>query len=130
MEKELSFLKECDVWAVASEPSNEKIVDCKWVFEITADKNSELELFNTHLVLRGISQARYDDFDEISSPVVRYDSSHFLHVSAAHRKWMSRQFDITTAFFHRDWKAEVYMLLPDGSRLNGSVAWLNAVSTA
>ena len=39
MEKELASLKETNVREVVPKPPHRKIVDCKWVFRVKADKN-------------------------------------------------------------------------------------------
>ena len=124
MESELQSLKENDVWEVVDQPPHRKIVDCRWVYKVKAKPNGELERFKARLVAKGFSQVQGQDYDEIFSPVVRYDSLRLLLAISASRGWRPRQLDVTTAFLYGILKEEVYMHLPEGSRLDGKVARL------
>ena len=123
-EKELASLMENDVSQVVPKPPHRKIVDCKWVFKVKADKNGKLERLKARLVARGFPETQGHDLDETFSPVVRYDSLRFFLAIAAHSKWTPRQLDLTTAFLCGLLREEVYMQLPEGSRLYGYVARL------
>src|SRR5690606_22323231 len=74
MDEELQSLKENQVWEVVPKPANRKIVDCKWVYKVKTDANGYLERYKARLVARGFTQVPGQDFDEIFSPVVRFDS--------------------------------------------------------
>jgi len=124
MDKELQSLEENDVWEVVPRPANRRVVACKWVFKVKANSSGELERFKARLVAKGFSQTQGEDFDEIFSPVVRYDSLRLLLAISASKGWHPRQLDVTTAFLYGILKEEVYMHLPEGSRKDGMVARL------
>jgi len=57
--------------------------------------------------------------------MVRYDSLELLLALSACKGWRPQQLDVKTAFLYGILKEEVYMDLPEGSRLDGMVAKLN-----
>jgi hypothetical protein len=124
MQEELDSLKENNVWDVVPAPAHRKVVTCKWVYKIKTDAAGNLERYKARLVARGFSQIPGQDFDEVFSPVVRYDSMRLLLAISASRGWKPRQLDIKTAFLYGILKEEVYMQLPEGSRQTGMVARL------
>src|SRR5690606_25365898 len=105
-------------------PTNRKIVDCKWVYKVKTDANGNLERYKARLVARGFTQVPGQDFDEIFSPVVRFDSMRLLLAISASKRWKPRQLDVKMAFLYGFLKEEVYMQLPEGSRENGKCALL------
>jgi hypothetical protein len=124
MDEELQSLKENQVWEVVPKPTNRKIVDCKWVYKVKTDANGNLERYKARLVARGFTQVPGQDFDEIFSPVVRFDSMRLLLAISASKRWKPRQLDVKTAFLYGILKEEVYMQLPEGSREDGKCALL------
>ena len=74
---------------------------------------------------QGFSQQPGLDFDEVFSPVVRYDSLRLLLALTAHHHWRPQQLDIKCAFLYGILKEEIYMQLPEGSRQDGMCAKLN-----
>lgn len=124
MDEELESLKENEVWDVVPRPANRKIVDSKWVYKIKTDANGNIDRYKARLVARGFTQQPGVDYDEIFSPVVRFDSMRLLLAIAAVKGWRPRQLDVKTAFLYGILKEEVYMQLPEGSRQTGMVAKL------
>lgn len=125
MDDEINSLKENDVWIVVPRPRDQKVVGGRWVYKAKGNELGELERFKARYVAQGFSQTQGLDFDEIFAPVARYDSLRLLLAIAAHFKWKPRQLDIKTAFLYGLLKEEVYMELPEGSRVDGHVAKLN-----
>src|SRR5690606_7294810 len=124
MEEEMDSILENDVWEVVDRPANRKIVDGKWVYKLKHLSDGTLERFKARYCAKGYSQEQGIDFDEIFSPVVRYDSLRLLLAIAASKGWTPQQLDIKTAFLYGILKEEVYMHLPEGYRQPGKVARL------
>lgn len=121
--EELKSLEENKVWDIVDKP-NRKIVDCRWVFKVKGNAKGEIERYKARLVAKGFSQVMGQDYDEIFSPVVRFDSLRLLLAISASKGWRVKQLDVKTAFLYGILKEEVYMQLPEGSRLEGKVARL------
>lgn len=84
--------------------------------------------FKARLCAKGFSQKPGIHFDEIYSPVVRYDSVRLLLAFAAIKDLEMRKFDIKTAFkqLNSEVKEELYMKIPEGINVNrDKVCWLN-----
>ena len=62
-----------------------------------------------------------EDYDEIFTPVVRYDYLGISLALSACKGWRPRQLDVKTAFVYVILQEEVHMHLPEGSRLDGMV---------
>lgn len=70
--------------------------------------------YKARLCAKGCSQKEGFDYDEIFSPVVRYDSVRILLAIAAQENLEIGQFDVKTAFINGQLREEIYMQLPDG----------------
>ena len=64
-------------------------------------------LFRERLVLRGFNQEEGVDFEEMFSPVARYDTLRLLLLLCAAKTMHSGQFDIKAAFLHGDLKEDL-----------------------
>jgi len=124
MDEELKSLKENDVWDVIPRPAGRKIVASRWVYKAKGNAQGEVERYKARLVAKWFSQILGQDYNEIFAPMVRYDSLRRLLSSSACKGWRPRQLDVRTAFSYGILKEEVYMDLPEGSRLDGMVAKL------
>jgi len=120
-------MKEQDVWTVVPIPSpRHNIVDCKWVYKIKRDSAGQIKRYKARLVAKGFSQQPGTDFDEIFSPVVRYDSLRLLIALSISLGWQQPdQMDVKGAFLYGNLDGEIYMRLPPGYDKEGQCARLN-----
>ena len=65
--------------------------------------------YKARLVAKGYSQEHGLDYDEVFSPVVRYDSLRLLIALSAHHNWRPQQLDIKAAFLYNFIDEEIYM---------------------
>jgi hypothetical protein len=124
MDDELKSLKENDVWDVVPKLVGRKVVASRWVFKAKVNAQGEVERYKARLVAKGFSQILGQGYDEKFAPVVRYDSRRLLMAISACKGWRPRQLEVKTAFRYRILKEEVYMDLPEGSRIDEMVAKL------
>ena len=122
--EELNALDRNNTWTVVDRPPGRKIVDCRWVFRIKKAADRSIERYKARLVAKGFTQVPGTDFDETFSPVVRYDSLRLLIALTAAKNWKPQQCDIKSAFLYGELKEEIYMYLPEGSRIDGKVCRL------
>jgi len=71
------------------------------------------------LVAKGFSQVEGLDYDEIFSPVVRFESVCLLFALAALENWHMTTLDIKTAFLYEQLDEEIYMEQPEGFKVKG-----------
>src|SRR5580693_8563954 len=66
--QELDSLHKCDIYDLVNPPPGRRIIHNRWVFDRKTDGWKQ-----AHLVAKGFSQIEGIDYDDIFSPVVRYE---------------------------------------------------------
>jgi len=112
--EELEALKKRQVYELADLPPGRKAIKNRWVFDIKSDGRKK-----ARLVAKGFSQIEGLDYDEIFSPVVRFESVRTILALAALEKWTVESLDVKTAFLYGNLDEEIYMEQPDGFRSKG-----------
>lgn len=94
MRKEMDSLQRNQMWTLVPNPSDKKLVNCKWIFK---KKNGiprvEPSKFKVRLMAGGFIQRKSVDFNEIFSPIVKHGSIRILLTMAtllvqSLSKWM------------------------------------------
>lgn len=114
MEDEYNSLIANGTWILVDKPTNQKIIDNKWVFKLKRNTDGSIERFKARLVVRGFTQEYGVDYEETFSPVVRFVSIRTILAMAAEKGAKLRQFDVKTAFLHGELSEDVYMCQPAG----------------
>ena len=95
-------------------PSGQKAISNRWVFDTKSDGHKK-----ARLVAKGFSQIEGVDYDEIFSPVVRYETFCITCALAALEGWHMDALDIRSAFLYGDLDEEIYMKQPEGFAVKG-----------
>jgi len=93
--EELKSLKDRDVYEIVDLPKKRKAVKNCWVFNIKPDGH-----YRSRLVAKGFSQVEGIDFDELFSPVVRYETARLLFAVAALEDLDIQSIDVKTAYLY------------------------------
>ena len=72
-----------------------------------------------HLVVKGFSQVEGLDFDQVFSPVVRFETVHLMLALAALENWYITGLDIWSAYLYGKLNEEIYMEQPKGFAVPG-----------
>ena len=107
--EELEALKKRNVYELADLPPGRKAIKNRWVFDLKSDGRKK-----ARLVAKGFSQVEGLDFDEIFSPVVRFESVRTILALAALEKWKIEGLDVKSAFLYGTLDEELYMEQPQG----------------
>jgi hypothetical protein len=80
-----------------------------------------IQRYKARGVGKGYSQIPGKDYDEIFTPVVRYESLRLLLAICAHFGWKPRQFDVKPAFLYGELSEDIYMRPLPGYEEDGMV---------
>jgi hypothetical protein len=84
MLKEMKAIEDNGTWHLADLPQGRRAIGLKWVFKVKRDKRGEIAKHKARLVVKGYTQKRGIDYDEVFAPVARLDSVRLLIALAAH----------------------------------------------
>jgi len=112
--EEMESLEKRAVFDVVDLPEGKKAIKCCWVFAIKSNGRKK-----AHLVAKGFSQVEGIDFNEVFSPMVRYDTAHILIALFTIEGWKMESLDVITAFLYGKLEEEIYMEQPEGYALPG-----------
>jgi hypothetical protein len=119
MKREITSLKDNNVWDLVKLPRGGKVVGCKWVFKEKLGPNGQVARFKARLVAQGFSQRKGEDYEETFSPVVRMESVRSLLAFGAKNNMIIHQMDVETAFLNGNLTENVYMSQPEGFVVEG-----------
>ena len=103
-----------DIWDLLPLPKRKNVVGSCWMFKLKHNSDGSVERYKTRLVAQGYSQSEGVDYQEVFSPVVRYNAIRSLSAVANIYDWEIHQMDVKTAFLQGDLEEEIYMRQPGG----------------
>jgi len=113
--EESESLRKWNVYKLVKLPHGRKAIKTRWVFAIKSDGHKRAQL-----VAKDFSQVEGLDYDEIFSPVVRFESVCLLFAFlAALENWHMTTLDVKTAFLYGQLDEEIYMEQPEGFKVKG-----------
>ncbi|KAH9753275.1 hypothetical protein KPL71_015010 [Citrus sinensis] len=94
---------------------------CKWIFKLKVGASEkEPPRHKARLVANGFTQREGVDFNEVFSPVVKYNSIRLLLALSVFHDLKLEQMDVQTAFLHGSLDEEIFMAQPEGFIESGS----------
>ena len=87
--EQLEILNKCKVFELVDCPKDCKVIKNHWIFDVKPDGYKQ-----AHLVVKGFSQVKDLDFNQIFSPVVCYETVHLMLALAALKNWHMEAVDI------------------------------------
>ncbi|GKV15798.1 hypothetical protein SLEP1_g26549 [Rubroshorea leprosula] len=110
--EEMNSLHKNNTYELVELPKGRKTLKNKWVFKLKKD-GDKIVRYKAQLVVKGFSQKKGIDFDEIFSLVVKMSSIRVVLGLAASMNLELEQLDVKTAFLHGDLHEEIYMDQPE-----------------
>jgi hypothetical protein len=112
--QELEALKRRDVFELVPRPSGRKVIKNRWVFDVKTDGRKK-----ARLVAKGFSQVEGLDYDQVFSPVVRFETVRLILSMAALENWHTSGVDVRNAYLYGELDEEIFMEQPEGFRMPG-----------
>ena len=112
--EELEALRKRNVYELTELPPGRKAIKNRWVFDIKSDGRKK-----ARLVAKGFSQLEGLDYDEIFSPVVRFETIRTILALAALENWIIEALDVKSAFLYGPLAELIYMEQPSGFTIKG-----------
>lgn len=119
MEQEYKSLMENNTWILVERPRNNKILSNKWLFKIKRKQNGDVDRYKARLVVRGNEQRKGIDFDEIFSPVARFETIRTFLAACVQEEMHVHHMDVIAAYVQGDLSTTIYMNQPEGFLIKG-----------
>jgi hypothetical protein len=113
-QEQLEALRRCNVFELVDKPKGKQVVKNRWVFDVKPDSRKRVRL-----VVCGFSQIEGVDFDQIFSPVVRYETVGLICALAALKKWHMSALNVRNAYLYGKLNEEIYIEQPEGYKAPG-----------
>ena len=101
-------------WDLVPPPEGKNFVGSRWVFKVKRNADGSVQRYKARLVAQGYSQSQGIDYQDVFSPVTRYNLIRSLLAVANVCDWEVHQMDVKTAFQQGDLEDEIYMKQSDG----------------
>ncbi|GKB90779.1 putative RNA-directed DNA polymerase [Tanacetum coccineum] len=100
MQDKMKSLYENNTFELTMLPKGKRALKNKWVYKLKTEEYTPRPRYKARLVVKGFSQKKGIDFDEIFSLVVKMGSIRVVLALAASLDLEVEQMDVKTAFFH------------------------------
>ena len=100
-------------------PKGKRALDNRWIYRVKHESNTMSPRYKAKLVVKGFSQRKGIDFNDIFSPVVKMSSIRTVLSLAATLDLEVEKMDVKTAFLHDDLEEEIYMKQLDEFHVEG-----------
>jgi hypothetical protein len=118
MKEEMDSLVNNQIWYLVQFLGEKKVLQNKWAYKLKEEEGCK-KRYKARLVVKGFSQKKGIEFDEIFSPIVKMNSIRtilsLVVVEYLHLEWL----DVKTTFLHGDLEEEIYMQQPQGYQGKG-----------
>lgn len=114
MTDEFTALTNNKTWELVTFTSQQKIIDCKWVFKVKYKDDSYVLKHIARLVAKGFQQTEGVNYGETFSSVVKPTTIRVVLTIAPTFNWEVRQLDVNNTFLNGYLQETVFMHQPEG----------------
>ncbi|WJZ95336.1 hypothetical protein VitviT2T_014112 [Vitis vinifera] len=119
MHEETKSFHKNNTYELMKLPKGKRALKNKWVLRWKPGPNRSQPRYKARLVVKGFSQKKCNDFEEIFSPMVKMSSIRVVLGLVANMNLEIEQLDVKTIFLHGDLEKEIYMEKPKGFTIKG-----------
>ena len=110
----MEALQKRKVWEMVERPRGRKVIKNRWVFDVKTDGRKK-----ARLVAKGFSQVEGLDYDQVFSPVVRFETVRLLLAMAALENWHMTGVNVRNTYLYGKLDEEIFMEQPEGFKIPG-----------
>ena len=114
MREELEALRKRGTFEFVDRPKDRRVIKNRWVFDEKPDGR-----LKARLVAKGFTQIEGVDFDQVFSPVVRFESLRLILALCALKDMHILGVDVRNAYLYAELDEEIYMEQPEGFAKKG-----------
>ena len=119
MREEMLAIDKNDTWELEIPLPNCRPIGLKWIFKLKKNPQGEVIKHKARLVVKGYSQRKGIDYEEVYAPVVRFETIRILISLAALKKWQIHHLDVKSAFLNGEIREVIHMKQPEGFLVKG-----------
>ena len=119
MREEMLAIDRNDTWELEIPPPNCRPIGLKWIFKLKKNPQGKVIKHKARLVVKGYSQRKGVDYDEIYAPVVRFETIRILIALAALKNWRIHHLDVKSAFLNGEIDEVIHVRQPEGFLVKG-----------
>jgi len=108
MKEEMDSLAHNQTWDLVRLSASKTTLQNKWVYRLKEEDGGK-QRYKDRLVVKGFSQRKGIDFDEIFSLIVKMTSIITILSLLAIKDFHLEQLDVKTTFLHGDLEEEIYI---------------------
>ena len=124
MREKMLAIDKNETWELESPPPNCRPIGLKWIFKVKKSPQGVVIKHKARLVVKGYSQRKGVDYDEIYSPVVRIETIRVLIALAALEDWQIHHLDVKSAFLNGEISEVIYVRQPEGFLVKGKEGYV------
>ena len=119
MKEEMMAIDRSNTWELESPPSKCKPIGLKWIFKLKKNPKGEIIKHKAQLVVKGYSQRKGIDYEEVFAHVVHFETIRALISLAALKRWVIHHLDVKSAFLNGEIEELIYVQQPEGFAIEG-----------
>ena len=123
MDREFNSLIHNETWELVPRPEGVNVVNNRWLYKVKRKPDGSIDKFKARLVAQGFTQTQGLDYEEVYSPVARFQTIRSLLALGNTLDLEIHQMDVCTAFLNGELDCEVYMEQPQGYS-NGDINYV------
>ena len=119
IEEELDSIIKNNVCKLVDLPKDRKPIGNKWILKRKYKSDGTIDKYKARLVAKGFTQKPGIDYEETYSPVAKFTSIRILMSIVASLDLELFQMDVKTTILNGELKQEIYMVQPNGYKVEG-----------
>ena len=119
MREEMLAIDRNNTWELEILPPNCRSIGLKWIFKLKKNPPGEVIKHKARLVVKGYSQRKGIDYEEVFAPVVRFETIRILIALAVLKGWKIHRLDVKSAFLNGEINEVTHVKQSEGFLVKG-----------